>query len=124
MAVSYGLDHIHLNASDLEATVSFYERLFGMRRIRSWEAGGLTTLQLDAGGARLNITAQPPDASQGVCAVDHFALFVSDLDGALHDLQGHGVAILIGPGQVLQYRYVFIQAPDGVRVEIISPATA
>lgn len=124
MAVTYSFDHVHLNAPDVEATAAFYERVFGLRRIRSFEANGMTFVHLDAGGVRITLTSRPPATSQRPAAVDHFGLYVSDLDAAIADLQAKGVEFISGRAMAGIYANVFIQAPDGVAVEVMAPATA
>jgi catechol 2,3-dioxygenase-like lactoylglutathione lyase family enzyme len=128
VAVSYGLDHVHLNGPDVEATASFYERVFGMRRIRKFEANGITFVQLDLGGVRLTITSRTPRATGRGNAVDHFALYVPDLQEALADLRAKGVEMAAEPARLdmgsQAIDYAFIQAPDGVVVEILSPSTS
>ncbi len=135
MAIEYGFDHVHLNATDVEAAASFYEEVFGMRRIRTFEANGVTFAQIDAGGVRLVITSRPYAHSGRGNAVDHFALYVSDLDAALADLRAKGVPFRPNETGSLSYaddgdasrrrglRYAFVQAPDGVAIEILSPST-
>ena len=123
MAIKYSFDHVHLNAPDVAATVAFYERVFGLRCIRTFEAKGITFAQLDAGGVRIVITSRVPLAGGRGNAVDHFALYVSDLREAIADLRAQGVTFLSDYAEVGAYATAFIQAPDGVVVEILSPAT-
>jgi lactoylglutathione lyase len=128
VAVTYSLDHIHLNGPDPEATAAFYERVFGLRRIRTFQANGLTFVQLDLWGVRLTITSRVPVAGGRGNATDHFAVSVSNLAEAVADLRAKGVEFVVEPA-VLQtpngnLDYCFIQAPDGVVVEVLSPTTA
>ena len=123
MAVTYGFDHVHLNGPDIESTAAFYERVFGMRHIRTFEANGIIFVHLDAGGVRVTITSRAPRASGRGNAVDHFALHVPDLHAAIADLRDKGVEFLSDYALAGDYANVFIQAPDGVAVEILSPAT-
>jgi len=96
MAVTYSFDHAHLNAVDVEAAASFYERVFDARRIRTFEANGVTFAQLEMGGVRLTITSRPYAHSGRGNAVDHFALSVPDLDEAIADLRAKGVEFRAG----------------------------
>ncbi len=122
MAVTYTMDHIHLNGPDVEETAGFYERMFGMRRIRKFEANGLTFVQLDGGGVRVTITSRTPVADGRGNAVDHFALYVDDLDAAREDLRAKGVEFL-NEGTAAHVRFFFVQAPNNVAVEVLSPST-
>lgn len=128
MAVSYNLDHIHLNGPDPESTAAFYERVFGLRRIRTYNANGLTFVQLDLSGVRLTITSRTPVAAGRGNATDHFAVHVPNLAEAVADLRAKGVEFVAEPA-ILQtptgpLDYCFIQAPDGVVVEVLAPTTA
>jgi lactoylglutathione lyase len=103
MEIRYRFDHVHLNAADVEAAASFYEEVFGMRRIRTFVANGVTFAQLDAGGVRLVITSRPYAHSGRGNAVDHFALSVPDLDAALAELRAKGVSVRPGETGSLSY---------------------
>ncbi len=120
MSLSVSFDHIQLNARDVEATASFYERVFGMRRIRASEADGIPFVHLDADGVRLSINGQPPRAVGQGNGVDHIALRVSDLDEAMVRLRAMGVELLGEAGRSGSTAYVFVQAPDGMVVELVS----
>ena len=128
MPVTYGLDHVHLNGPDPEATAAFYERVFGLRRIRKFEAKNLTFVQLDLWGVRLTITSRVPLASGRGNATDHFAVNVPNLQEAVADLRAKGVEFLTEPDTLDTPNgtldFVFIKAPDDVVVEIVSPTTA
>ncbi len=133
MAVTYSFDHAHLNAVDVEAAASFYERVFDARRIRTFEANGVTFAQLEMGGVRLTITSRPYAHSGRGNAVDHFALSVPDLDEAIADLRAKGVEfragetgtldIRDGSSTVGRIRNAFVHAPDDVAIEILSLET-
>lgn len=123
MASMYSFDHIHLNAPDVEAAVAFYERVFGFRRIRQFEVNGITFAHLDMGGSRIVITSRTPKTGGRGNAVDHFALHVPDLRAAIADLEAKGVGFHSGYAEAGAYATAFIEAPDGVIVEILSPAT-
>lgn len=128
MAVTYGLDHVHINGPDVEATAAFYERVFGLRRIRAFRANDINFVQLDLFGTRLTITSRVPLATGRGNATDHFALNVPDLAEALADLRAKGVEFLTEPASIaaegMRIDYVFIKAPDGVVIEILAPTTA
>jgi lactoylglutathione lyase len=128
VAVTYSLDHIHLNGPDPEATAAFYERAFGLRRIRTFQSNGLTFVQLDLGGVRLTITSRVPVAGGRGNATDHFAVNVPNLAEAVADLRAKGVEFAVEPSKLQTpdgvLDYCFIQAPDGVVVEVLAPTTA
>jgi catechol 2,3-dioxygenase-like lactoylglutathione lyase family enzyme len=121
--ISYTFDHVHLNAPDVPATVSFYERVFGLRSIRTFEANGITFAHLDLNGVRIVITSRIPQTGGRGNAIDHFALHVPNLREAIAELRDKGVEFLSDYAEVGVYATAFIRAPDGVVIEILSPST-
>jgi catechol 2,3-dioxygenase-like lactoylglutathione lyase family enzyme len=123
MNPTYTFDHVHLNAENLQETSDFYQRVFGMRHVRFMELGGRPSEQLEVGGVRVNITTRSPQHGGRGNAIDHFALHVSDFDASVESLRAQGVTFLAEPGRAGNLRTLFIQAPDGVVVEVLAPAT-
>ena len=82
MSLSVSFDHIQLNARDVEATASFYERVFGMRRIRASEADGIPFVHLDVDGVRLSINGQAPHSAARVKMHERDAVGLRRADAA------------------------------------------
>jgi catechol 2,3-dioxygenase-like lactoylglutathione lyase family enzyme len=49
---------------------------------------------------------------------DHFAVGVSDVDGACDELRAHGLALLVSPRDYPWGRSAYLRDPDGRMVEL------
>ena len=75
-----GLDHVHLFASDVAATVGFFRTMFGATVVWDEEAAGVRNVRLALGRAFIQLYDQPPKAPRGG-AVHHVGIETDDLDG-------------------------------------------
>jgi lactoylglutathione lyase len=121
----YKWDHIHLRSPDVEATARWFETMLGAEVLRS-EQQGQTRIDLKLGGA--NIFLAPVKAGDGVNTppqtpyqgLDHFGLFVKDVDTVAADLKKKGVEFTTDihsprPG----IRICFIRGPQGISIELL-----
>ncbi len=124
-------DHVHVYAADPERTLAFYGRHFGAERLgRLGNAtGGVNHLML-LGGQLLVVSAFPegleprpaPPAGDGALSsgfgVAHLGINVDDVAGALAELEAAGVPVLARPKRSGLLDYAYVQAPDGVVLEL------
>jgi catechol 2,3-dioxygenase-like lactoylglutathione lyase family enzyme len=127
------LDHVLVLADDIDATRDFYCQVVGLsvgERPPLAFAGYWLYARDSSRGACVHVADRRayaahaaglglavPECDPGVGPVDHIAFKASDYDGLLERLQRQGVhsvsnAVPGGP------RQVFIQDPNGVRLEI------
>ena len=125
-----GIEHMLVLTDDVERTRDFYSDVLGL------EAGDRPALEFGgywlyagptpvvhiadrrayaAHAAGLGMTV--PERDPGVGPVDHIAFAATDYDAVIERLDRNGVASVptSGPGRP---RQVFIEDPNGVRVEI------
>jgi catechol 2,3-dioxygenase-like lactoylglutathione lyase family enzyme len=129
------LEHVLVLSDDIEATRDFYCLVVGLSVgdrpplafpgywLYAGPGGGSAAACVHvadrrayaAHAAGLGLTV--PESDAGVGPVDHIAFNAADYDGLLERLQRHGVRAVRNtvPGGP---RQVFIQDPNGVRVEI------
>jgi len=126
------LDHIHLYAESPDDTLAFYVRAFGAEHLGALPngAGGDNHVLL-LGGQVLVVSAFPhgmepqpaPEAGPGALrsgfGVAHFGLQTRDLDALLEQLEAQGVRPQAPPAMAGSIRYVYVQAPDGVMLELL-----
>ncbi|NKC30041.1 VOC family protein [Falsiroseomonas selenitidurans] len=120
----YRFDHIHLRSPDPEATAAFYVSAFGAAITGRATPGGRLRVMLDLAAVPLFVEQVPAEThappAPPFLGIEHVGLAVDDLDAALADLQGKGVPLISGPTEARPgVRIAFLQAPDGVRVELI-----
>ena len=121
-----GFHHIHLSSPDPEATLAWYENIFGGEsdslkgRIDGLRYGGtwLLVSQLREGALA---------ATQGR-AIDHLGWSFPDLDAAAAEIKSKGVDFALEPrdytnplGQDMKIS--FVVGPDDVRIEIVQPGS-
>ena len=113
--MSLRLDHLHIYASDPEASAAGYLRL-GARRMRQVTTANGLRIVLDLAGLALFVE-QSPDGSTGI---DHLAMVSDDLDGDLAGIVAEGGRILTGPREAGPgLRIAFVELADGQRAELL-----
>lgn len=112
-----GLDHAHIFASNLPATVSFFETHFGASVVWDDEAAGVRNVRLKIGGAFLQIYDQPPKSARGG-AIHHLGIETDDLDGLVAGMKARGFAFRNPIREARQFRYVMIAGPDELLIEL------
>lgn len=126
------LDHVGLKVTDMDKTLHFYQRL-GLTLLRTSgpNADGLRSAVIQVGSQELNVFSHPELVSCGKenpVGMDHFCLTVdaASVDDVIAELRQAGIDIVRGPVERRDGTALFVQDPDGVRVELQlkKPATA
>ena len=121
------LDHLVLTVTDLDVTLSFYERVLGMRRVQFGERFALgfgdQKLNLHEAGAEFEPKAAlPTPGSADLCF-----LVDGSVDAAADELRVLGVVIEEGPvartGARGPLRSIYFRDPDGNLIEVAEPTT-
>jgi len=117
-------DHVHLRSLDAKAAARFYVTMFdavptpsGLEQREVVDLGGLTLFieQVSPGTA-----ATPPPPFLGV---EHIGLSVTGFDAIVADLTVKGAVFAVAPHSPRPgIKIAFVQAPDGVAVEILERA--
>ena len=125
--VSLAFDHVHLVAKDPHTTARWYVDKLGGEIVRSGEVKGAPQVYVSIAGAMVIVRGERPaeaaNAKPGLqWGVDHFGLRVKgDFDGFCAELRGKGVAFSLDPVDFNPTtRIAFINAPDGVSVELLN----
>lgn len=112
-----GLDHVHIFASNLDATVAFFRTMFGATIVWEEDAAGARNVRLALGGAFLQVYDQPPTRERGG-AMHHVGLATDDLDALVRHMQSHGYAFRNPVRDERTFRYVMIAGPDDLLIEL------
>lgn len=113
----FDLHHVHLFASDIDATVAWWCRHLEAKIIFDGSLAGSRNVFLAVGSGRIHIYAQPP-RDHGRNTVHHLGVKVANLKDTWKRLSLEGVASPNGLREHGAWRYVMIAAPDGVLVEL------
>lgn len=119
-------DHVHLISKDPKSAASWYEEKLGGRVVNTSEVRGAPSIVVAFKGATVIIrgqrTGEEVNDKTGVeYGTDHFGLRIEgDFDGFCGDLKKNGVKFTVDPMDFTPtVRIAFIEAPDGVSIELL-----
>lgn len=112
-----GLDHVHIFASDLSATLDFFCSMLDAKLVWDEEAAGVRNVRLALGHAFIHVYEQPPAVERGG-PIHHLGIETDDLDGlvAKMKLKGYSFRNLIR--EQAKFKYVMIAGPDDLLIEL------
>lgn len=116
-----GVDHVNVQAPDLEKAVKFYTEVLGCALVNRLELGPVKLVFLNLGGTVLELKENLDLIPLQDGLVDHIALRVADIFTAVELLKSQAVEFIspepvpIGPN-----RYIFFfRGPSGEKIELI-----
>ena len=119
-------DHVHLVSKDPKSSAAWYEEKLGGRVVSSTEVRGAPSIVVSFKGATVIIRGQRPgeqvkDKTGIEWGTDHFGFRVDgDFDGFCEDLKKNEVKFTVEPMDFgPSARIAFIEAPDGVSIELV-----
>jgi catechol 2,3-dioxygenase-like lactoylglutathione lyase family enzyme len=108
-----GVHHVSINVSDVDAALTFYVDVLGLRARRDRPDFGFGGAWLDVGAQQVHLIEAPGPDDRG----QHFALQVADLDRVIEELRACGTDVSdaspVGTG-----RQAFLHDPSGNLVEL------
>ena len=120
------MDHVHLVSKDPHAAAKWYQDNLGAKIERSVETKGAPQIYVSFGGVMVLVRGQRPgetasDKSGLEWGVDHFGVRVKgDFNALCSELKKNGVTFSMEPTDINpSTRIAFINAPDGVSVELL-----
>ena len=111
------LDHAHIFASDLDATVGFFRDMFDADLVWDEVVAGARVVRLEIGGAFINVYEQEPKAPRGG-AFHHLGLSTDDLDALVARMRERGYVFRNGIREEATFKYVMVAAPDELLIEL------
>ncbi|MBI3127766.1 MAG: VOC family protein [Candidatus Tectomicrobia bacterium] len=127
MRIVGGYHHIHLASPDPAGAAAWYVKHLGARITADADLRGARNVRLMVGEALLNIRASragerhAPAPANAHYGFNHICLAVDDLDEALRDAEAKGALFAEPLFHLPSGRGFFLEAPDGVLVEIFEP---
>ena len=128
---AYRYDHVHLRSPDPDATAQFFETMFGAEVTRSvYPPGtlypGQQRITMRLGGQTVLIAPPHPHEPNSTApsfphyGLEHIGLTVENIDAAVAELKGKGVAFTMEPKTIRPgVRIAFLTAPQNVSIELI-----
>ncbi len=137
MEQSY-LHHVGFVVSDLDRSIDFYTRVMGFALLKRWEEGPeLVEKGMNVPGAHLELaqlrgyncvlelfqylksSGSAERIAPNHIGLGHISLGIVDFESFVQRLKDQGVSFVSEVTKVDVGQWVFIQDPDGIRVEIM-----
>ena len=113
-----GLHHVAINVHELAPALEFYVGQLGFTELSTRPDFGFPGAWLQAGDHQIHLMEVPTaEIDRG----QHLALRVSDLDGAVEELEAAGVKVRRSDYVTGAGRQAFLRDPSGNRIELNQP---
>ncbi len=115
------LDHAHIFASDIKATIGFLTRMFGATVVWDEEAAGTRSVRLQIGKAFIHVYDQPPRINNGAergGPVHHLGIETDNLDELVARMKAEGFEFRKPIRDEPKFRYVMVAGPDNLLIEL------
>ena len=111
------LHHVHLFASDVQKSLTFYVDGFGGKVVADLDMAGARNVFIRIGTGRLHLYDQPPKHPlRG--NIHHFGIQTNDIEGVVERLKSKGVIFQKKISDLGFWKYVMVPAPDDILIEL------
>ena len=111
------LHHVHLFASDLDASLRFYREMFGAKILFDETVAGVRNVMIKIGTGRINFYDQQPRGT-GPSAVHHLGIYTEDIYGVVSHMEAKGFKFRSPVRDFGELKYIMLEGPDRVLIEI------
>ena len=115
------LDHAHLFASDVDATIRWWSEMLGARVVFDLEVAGARNVRLAVGRGAVLLYDQPPRVV-GMGSVHHLGVQTDDLEGLVASMEAKGVHFRDPVQDFGAVKFIMVMAPDNVLLELFEVA--
>ena len=120
-------DHLHIRCQDMDKAENFYTRVLGAKEVARSEVNGMPIIRLELGGAIICLSPKRPEMKEVEPLGElprwgawQIGLKVPDIHEAYELLKSRGAKFKAEPTSPKpNFWTAFIDAPDGVEVEIM-----
>ncbi len=109
--------HAHLFAMNINASLKFYQKMFGGEILADLEMAGSRNVFLTIGQGRLHFYDQPPRDPR-IGTIHHLGIETDDLTGLVAHMRARGMSFRKGITDFGFWKYVMVMAPDNVLLEL------
>lgn len=111
------LHHVHLFASDLDASLRFYREMFGAKILFDETVAGVRNVMIQIGTGRINFYDQKPSGT-GPSAVHHLGIYTKDIYGVVSHMEAKGFRFRNPVRDFGELKYIMLEGPDRMLIEI------
>ena len=124
MIRSKGLAHIQLTVRDLERSLAFYTRVFGVKECFR-EGGHMVFLNTPASEDLITLNQDPGDAVRAGDngGINHFGFRLvdaADMDAAVREVQAAGGTLISRGEHAPGVPFAYVRDPDGYVIELLA----
>lgn len=111
------LHHVHIYASDISKSISFYKDNFGGKIVLDAELAGARNVFMAIGNGRLHFYDQAPrHMLRG--NIHHFGIQTNNIREVVERLKNNGVVFRKSITDLGFWQYIMVPAPDDVLIEL------
>jgi len=116
---SRGLNHLNLNVADVQRSLAFYQKAFGLE-VRFWEGRRMVFLGSPGGRDLITLCEVPKPEPIGSGGVSHFGFALGDaeLDAKVRQVEEAGGRLLSRGEHAPGVPFAYFADPDGYVIEI------
>jgi catechol 2,3-dioxygenase-like lactoylglutathione lyase family enzyme len=111
------LDHAHLFASDLDATIRWWSEMLGAQMVFDFVVAGARNVRLSIGRGAINFYDQRPRVV-GQGTVHHLGVLTDDLEGLVASMESKGYKFRDPIQDAGVVKFMMCAAPDDLLVEL------
>jgi catechol 2,3-dioxygenase-like lactoylglutathione lyase family enzyme len=116
------LDHAHIFASDVDATIRWWSEMLGAKVVFDVPVAGARNVRLAVGRGAIILYDQPPRVA-GPASVHHLGVLTDDLEGLVASMEAKGVKFRDPIQDFGVVKFIMVMAPDEVFLELFQTAT-
>ncbi len=111
------LDHPHVFASDIDATVKWWTEMLGAKKVFDVEFMGVRNVRMTVGRGAIIFMGRPPQFA-GPGTVHHLGIGTDDLAGLVASLEAKGVKLHQPMVETETLKVAMVMAPDEMLLEL------
>ncbi len=109
--------HVHLFASNLDASVMFYREMFGAEIVADTINAGARNLLIRIGTGHINFYDQTP-RDFGRNAIHHLGIYTDDIVALVAHMKAKGLEFRTPIRDFGELKYIMLEGPDRVLIEV------
>ncbi len=111
------LHHAHIFASDIKASVRFYEHFFNGKVMLDMDLAGARNVFMRIGTGRLHFYDQPAK-QPGRSNVHHLGIQTHNIEAVVEQMKSEGIVFRKGVTDFGFWKYIMVPAPDDILIEL------
>jgi catechol 2,3-dioxygenase-like lactoylglutathione lyase family enzyme len=115
--MSHHIHHVHVFASDIDASIQFYKEHFNGKLILDMEVAGSRNVFMRVGTGRIHFYDQSPKMS-GRGSIHHFGIQTDDIENDYKVMSAKGISFKKDIADLGYMKYIMVPAPDDVLIEL------